>query len=247
MNRIASIVSGALGVLAEAAADIARGRVVLQDVMSQIREIGNRTLPFLIVTMGFFGVIFVFQACFQAHRIIGDLSPVGPAYLQLIIREFGPTIGALMVCTRVAAGIGAQIGTMAVTDQLDALKTCHTRPVELLVVPRLLASVIALPCLAIYASAVAIGAGVATAMLSFAVHPSTFFNFSMVGISDVIIGLLKALAFGVAIPVFAAHAGLTTSGGSNGVGAATTAAVVHSSIAIIVLDFIGSSVGYLVT
>jgi phospholipid/cholesterol/gamma-HCH transport system permease protein len=132
-----------------------------------------------------------------------------------------------------------------VTEQVDAMRMSAADPIEYLVVPRFLASVVMTFCLLIWGAFVAFGAGMVTANVVFEVNYATFANFSMVDAGDLAVGLTKALAYGAAIPIVSARCGLTTFGGSEGVGWATTHAVVQSSLAVIVLNFLISSAGYL--
>ena len=149
-----------------------------------------------------------------------------------------------MLATRVGTGMAAQIGSMVVTEQVDALKMCAAQPVEYLVVPRFIACTIMTVVLTIFAVLVAYMAGAITANLSFNVNYLTFFNFKFVGWFDLIIGLTKALFYGMTIPVIACYAGFEVHGGSAGVGRATTQSVVYASLAVVILDFVISGIGF---
>jgi phospholipid/cholesterol/gamma-HCH transport system permease protein len=215
-------------------------------VVAQMHEIGNRSLVFVAVTLGFMGMILIFQAGFQANQITGDLQLLGALFLQLLLREFGPTITAMMIATRVGTGMAAQIGSMVVTEQVDALSMSGAQPVDYLVVPRFVASTIMMIVLTIFAVLVAYTAGCITAYSFFGLNPRTFIDVSMIGWFDINIGLIKALAYGMAIPITACQAGLSVVGGSEGVGRATTQAVVNASLAVVILDFLISGLGYVV-
>ncbi len=206
-------------------------------VLHNAFEIGNRSLLFLSVVMGFLGMIFVYQTGLQNQRVVPDLSLLGATYLQLLVRELAPTITALMLATRVGAGIAAELGSMMVTEQIDALRMCAADPVDYLVKPRFLASLLMMAVLAMVSGSVAWGTGMLTAQVFFSVTPATFSNFTLLGIGDVVAAALKCLAFGAAVPIVSAQSGFNTFGGSEGVGWATTRAVVNSSLAVIVLDF----------
>lgn len=215
-------------------------------VFEQMYEIGNRSLVFIAVTLGFLGMILIYLAGYQAMQITGDLQLLGGLFLQLLLREFAPTITAMMIATRVGTGMAAEIGSMVVTEQVDALKMCAAQPVQYLVVPRFIACTVMMVCLAIFAVLVSYLAGAVTAYSAFGLNFRTFFDFSFIGPFDIIIGLVKALAYGMAIPIIACHAGLVVFGGSEGVGRATTQAVVNASLAVVILDFIISGLGYVV-
>jgi phospholipid/cholesterol/gamma-HCH transport system permease protein len=200
-------------------------------VMRQAFEIGNRSLGFLAVVMGFLGMIFVYQSGLQVQRVVPDLSLLGATYLEILVRELAPTITALMLATRVGAGIAAEIGSMVVTEQVDALRLCAADPVDYLLKPRFLASLLMTAVLAMVAGSVAWLTGMATAQVFFSLTPATYANFSLVDAGDVVTAVLKCIAYGAAVPVVSGHSGLATFGGSEGVGWATTRAVVNSSAA----------------
>lgn len=215
-------------------------------VASQMYEIGYRSAAFLCVAMGFIGMIFVYQAGLQIRRLIPDVTQIGATYLELLVRDLAASICALLLATRVGAGIAAEIGSMVVTEQVDALRMCAADPIDYLVRPRFLACLVMTTVLTILAGGVAFGTGMWTASIFFSMNPRTFADASLVDAGDVTVGLVKCIAYGAAIPIISAHSGLVTTGGSEGVGRATTRAVVMSSLAVIVLNFIISAIGYLV-
>ncbi len=223
---------------------LVRGKKRWSAVFEQFYEIGNRSVIFIMFTLGFLGMILIYQASYQAMKITGDLQLLGALFMQLLWREFAPTITALMLATRVGTGMAAQIGSMVVTEQVDALKMCAAQPVEYLVVPRFIASTIMTVVLTIFAVLVAYMAGAITANISFNVNYLTFFNFKFVGWFDLIIGLTKAFFYGMTIPVVACYAGFEVHGGSAGVGRATTQSVVIASLAVVILDFLISGIGF---
>lgn len=215
-------------------------------VLRQMYEIGNRSAFFLSVVMGFIGMILVFQAGLQAKRVVPDLTLLGATYLELLVRDLAASIGALMLATRVGAGIAAEIGSMVVTEQVDALRMCAADPIDYLLKPRFLASIVMTTCLIIWSAAVAYLAGMLTAYTAFDVSFRTFLNASLVDAGDLTVGLVKCLAYGAAIPIVSGHSGLMTFGGSEGVGWATTRAVVNTSLTVIVLNMFISAAGFLV-
>lgn len=223
-----------------------RGRRERGAVLTQMYEIGNRSLFFLSVVMGFIGMILVLQAGIQTKRVLPELSLLGANYLELLIRDLAASIGSLMLATRVGAGIAAEIGSMVVTEQVDALRMCAADPIDYLIKPRFLASIAMTTALGVWSCAVAIGTGMLTAYVMFDLRPGTFWNLGLVTPGDVILGLTKCVAYGAAIPVVSGHSGLSTFGGSEGVGWATTRAVVNSSLAVIVLDMVISGAGFFI-
>ena len=223
-----------------------RGKREPGSTVRQMYEIGNRSVIFLSITMGFIGMILVYQAGLQSQRVVPDYSQLGATYAELLVRDFAASIGCLMLATRVGAGIAAEIGSMVVTEQVDALRMCAADPIDYLVRPRFLASLLMTTVLIVWSAAVAFLAGAVTAHYSFDVPYATFFDASLVDHGDILIGLTKCIAYGAAIPIVSSYAGLSTFGGSAGVGRATTSAVVNSSLTIIMLNFFISGVGFIV-
>lgn len=225
---------------------VVRGRRERGALLAQMHEIGNRSALFLCTVMGFIGMILVYQGGLQTLRVVPDLSRLGATFMELLIRDLAPSICALMLATRVGAGMAAEIGSMVVTEQVDALRMCAADPVDYLVKPRFVASLVMTTVLVVIAGGVAFATGMWTAQVSFGVNPRTFADTNLVDPGDVIVGLSKCVAYGAAIPVVSGWCGLNTHGGSEGVGSATTRAVVGSSLAVIVLDFLLSGAGYLI-
>jgi phospholipid/cholesterol/gamma-HCH transport system permease protein len=223
-----------------------RGKREKGAVVAQMYEIGNKSIFFLTVVMGFIGMILVFQAGLQTKRVVPDLTMLGANYMQLLIRDLAASIGSLMLATRVGAGIAAEIGSMVVTEQVDALRMCAADPIDYLIKPRFIASIVMTTSLVIWSAGVALISGMVTAYAMFDITPETFLNLSLVGVGDLTIGLTKCVAYGAAIPIVSGHSGLSTFGGSEGVGWATTRAVVNTSLTVIILNMLISAAGFLV-
>lgn len=215
------------------------------EVVRQMYQVGNRSLLFVAVTMGFLAMVSIYQVCLQLNRVTGDLSKVGAEFVKLLIHETGPTITAMMLCTRVGAGIAAEVGSMMVTEQVDALRMNGVNPISYLIVPRFLASLVMVPVMVIFADGISVLTGSAMGYYHFGINPKVFIDFTGVTFGDVITGLTKSLSYGVAIPIISGYCGLTTYGGSEGVGSATTRAVINSSLAVILLDFILGMLSFL--
>ena len=224
----------------------ARGKKEPGALRAQLYEIGNRSLVFISITMGFIGMILVYQSGLQLQRVVPDYTLLGATYLELLVRDFAASLGALMLATRVGAGIAAEIGSMVVTEQVDALRMSAADPIDFLVVPRFKASLNMTTVLIVWGCTVAFLAGAVTAHYAFDVKYATFFNGEMIDAGDIIIGLTKCLAYGAAIPIVSSYCGLSTFGGSEGVGWATTRAVVNTSLTIIILNFFISGAGFLI-
>jgi phospholipid/cholesterol/gamma-HCH transport system permease protein len=223
-----------------------RGKREKGATVRQMYEMGNKSLLFVTITMGFIGMILVYQSGLQTKRILPEFSQLGSTYLELLTRDLASSLTALMLATRVGAGIAAELGSMVVTEQVDALRMSAADPIDYLVKPRFLASIVMTACLIIWGGFVAYTAGGAVAYFAYDVAPRTFFSTRLVDHGDVITGLAKALAYGAAIPIVSSYCGLSAHGGSEGVGWATTRAVVNSSLAIILLNFFISVAAFVI-
>lgn len=206
-------------------------------IWANLYEVGVKSALFVVICLGFLGAIINLQGGFQATRIIGDASLIGGQIMPLVVRLLGPTLTGMMVATRVGTGIAAEIGSMVVTEQVDALRMNRAAPAEYLIKPRLIACVIMVPALTTLGITAAFLAGMLVAATGFGTNPNTYADFDLVTGYDLAEGMIKSLAYGIAIPIIAAAAGLRARGGSEGVGEATTQAVVAASLAVIVLDF----------
>lgn len=215
-----------------------------KEVLRQCFLMGNKSLFFVSVVMGFFGLIMVMQTVIQANKIIGDLTYIGVLYLQLLLREMGPTITAAMIAIRVGTGLAAEIGSMVVTEQVDALRMNDADPIQYLIVPRMLACVLMAVALTVIGSFSSYICSAAGAYFIFDINPYTYINFSAVQGSDVIVFFMKTIAYAVIIPVIGCHAGLAAYGGSEGVGLATTRAVVNATLGLVLTDFALTAVAY---
>jgi phospholipid/cholesterol/gamma-HCH transport system permease protein len=220
-----------------------RGKREKGDIAQQCYAIGNESMFFMSVTMGFIGAIIVYQLATQTSRVVPDMSLVGAMYIKLLVRDLAPSVGAMPLATRVGAGIAAQIGSMVVTEQTDALRMSAADPVDYLVVPRFIASTIMGTVVLLVGGCVAYGAGLFIANTQFDVNPNTFMNWSMLTWGDCALGFLKCLTYGGAMAIVSSQRGLRCFGGSEGVGIATTEAVVGSLFAIILLNFVLSAIG----
>ncbi len=205
----------------------------------QMMRIGYFSLPVVGLTALFTGAVLALQiyigsSRFNAESIVASIVVIG------ITRELGPVIAGLMVAGRVSAAIAAEIGTMRVTEQIDALTTLSTNPFKYLVVPRLLAATITLPLLVAVADIIGVMGGflVATERLNF--NPSVYMRTTMnfVTNDDIISGLSKSAVFGFLIALMGCYHGYNSKGGAQGVGEATTNAVVSSSILILAANYI---------
>jgi len=211
-------------------------------ILQQMLQIGYFSLPVVGLTAFFTGAVLCLQIFIGGSRY-GAESFVPQIVVIGITRELGPVIGGLMVAGRVSAAIAAELGTMRVTEQIDALTTLSTNPMKYLVTPRLIAGVISMPILVAIADSIGVFGGyiVATKTLNFngAVYMKNTANFVTQG--DVGSGLTKAAVFGFIIALMGCYNGFNSKGGAQGVGAATTNAVVSASILILAANYLLTS------
>lgn len=223
---------------AETVRGIFQGNVRMRLVMRQIYEIGYRSQPVVLITGAFTGAVFATQTFFQFHRLEMDTA-VGPVVSVSMFRELGPVLCGLMVAGRVGASMSAELGTMKVTEQIDALRALAVHPVDYLVIPRFLAMLVSMPLLVSECIAVGIFAAfiVTTKVLGvsevYYLHNMLHFT----GSKDVAMGLIKGMVFGVLIVFVSCHQGLSAREGAVGVGRATTEAVVVGSLFILIVNF----------
>jgi phospholipid/cholesterol/gamma-HCH transport system permease protein len=206
--------------------------------MQQIVEIGLRSQLVVIITGGFTGAVFAAQTFFQFNKL-GMGSAVGAVVSVSICRELGPVLTALMVTGRVGASMSAEIGTMKVTEQIDALRALAVHPIDYLVVPRTLAMMVSMPLLVSECVLVGIVAGYFVAIFLLEVN-GTYYVANMVRwtlMRDIIMSLSKAFCFAILIVLISCHKGLTSREGAVGVGRATTEAVVNGSLAVLIFNF----------
>jgi phospholipid/cholesterol/gamma-HCH transport system permease protein len=228
---------------ADAVSHAVRPPIFWVSILKQILRIGYFSLPVVGLTAFFTGAVLCLQIYIGGNRY-GAEAFVPQIVVLGITRELGPVIAGLMVAGRVAAAIAAELGTMRVTEQIDALTTLSTNPVKYLVTPRLIAAVISMPILVAIADSIGVFGGyiVATNTLHFnaAVYLRNTANF--VTHDDVVSGLVKAAVFGFIIALMGCYNGFNSKGGAQGVGAATTNAVVSASILILAANYILTSV-----
>jgi phospholipid/cholesterol/gamma-HCH transport system permease protein len=207
-------------------------------IVIQMVEIGVNTVPLVAIMVFFTGMVIAVQTGYQAVRFHLE-GMVGPIVGLSLTRELGPVMTGVIVAGRVGAAIAAQVGTMRVTEQIDALETLATDPVEYLVMPRFSAAVIMLPVLTICADIIGIAGGLVIAVTQLDRDARLFLTgtFRAMEVSDVVSGLIKSAFFGMIVAIVGCYEGLTAAGGAEGVGKATTRSVVLSLMLILVSNF----------
>ncbi len=210
------------------------------DVFMQMDIIGFGSLPIVLLTGFFSGAIIALQMA-RALNTYGASSEVGSIVALTLVRELGPVLTALMVAGRNASGIASELGSMKVTEQIDAMRALGTDPLQKLVTPRLLATAVMLPCLTVIADAIGLfGAYLVAVPLLRIIDASSYWSSSWRALvmNDLAQGLIKPFIFGMIISLVGCFYGLRTTGGTQGVGRATTEAVVAASIWIFVVTFL---------
>jgi phospholipid/cholesterol/gamma-HCH transport system permease protein len=207
--------------------------------LTSLLDIGYFSLPVVALTAVFTGMVLALQSYTGFSRFSAQ-SAVANLVVLSVTRELGPVLAGLIVAGRVGAAMAAELGTMRVTDQIDALTTLSTNPMKYLIAPRLLAGIIALPLLVVIADILGVMGGfiVSTMKLGFNVSVYLANTVNFLQSQDVISGLVKASVFGFLIALMGCYQGYNSKGGAQGVGAATTAAVVSASILILAFDYV---------
>jgi phospholipid/cholesterol/gamma-HCH transport system permease protein len=220
----------------------ARGAVsrpfYFRDVVEQFDQIGIGSLTVVVLTGFFTGAVLVLQTGITLDQF-GARPFVGRIVSATMVKELGPVLTGLMLAGRVGSGIAAELGSMVVTDQINALRALGTDPIRKLVVPRVLAGFFMAPVLTVIADTVGIIGGWLMAVFQLRVASSLYWSSVTEGLylQDAWMGLIKPFCLGYVIVTIGCHVGLRTKGGTQGVGRATTNAVVASSVAVIAVDF----------
>ena len=237
-------VTGSLALFtAEALSHCVRPPIYWRLILKQMLIIGYFSLPVVGLTAFFTGAVLCLQIYIGGNRY-GAEAIVPQIVVLGITRELGPVIAGLMVAGRVAAAIAAELGTMRVTEQIDALTTLSTNPIKYLVTPRLIAAVVTMPILVGIADSIGVFGGYVVATQSLGFNGSVYLEntANFVTQSDVNSGLFKAAAFGFVIALMGCYNGFNSKGGAQGVGQATTNAVVSASILILAANYVLTSV-----
>jgi phospholipid/cholesterol/gamma-HCH transport system permease protein len=211
----------------------------LRDVVEQFEAIGVGSLTVVLLTGMFTGMVLALQSGLTLDQF-GARSRVGQLVSASMVKELGPVLTGLMVAGRVGSGIAAELGSMVVTEQIAALRALGTDPIRKLVLPRILAGFFMVPLLTVVSGGVGMVGAWLVAILQLQIDSGVYWNSVVTGlyIQDVWMGLIKPFFIGFAIVSIGCHVGLRTRGGTQGVGRATTNAVVVSSVAVIAVDFL---------
>jgi phospholipid/cholesterol/gamma-HCH transport system permease protein len=207
-------------------------------VLPQMYEVGFKSVPVIGITGAFIGMVLAIEAYTQ-FRTIGQENRLGSIINVSVVKQIGPVLAAVMLAGRVGGALTAELGTMNVTEQLDALRVMGADPVRVLVVPRFLACVILLPILTIYSDMLGVIGGWLVSVKSLGIPEDPYWRYSASAVDNwqILEGLAKAMFFGAAIGLISCYKGFTCGAGAQGVGRACTESFVTSFIAIIVLNF----------
>jgi phospholipid/cholesterol/gamma-HCH transport system permease protein len=219
-----------------------------RQIVEQMSKIGVDSLPIVTLISFFTGMVLALQSAYQMQKISAEMYIASLVALSMM-RELGPVLSALIVAGRVGAAITAELGTMNVTEQIDALRALATNPIKYLVVPRFMALIIMLPLLTVYADIVGVLGGytVATGKLNISHSMYMRMTWQPLKYKDFFTGLIKSFFFAIIICIIACFEGLNTEGGAEGVGKSTTSSVVTSFILIIASDCFFTALFYFVT
>jgi phospholipid/cholesterol/gamma-HCH transport system permease protein len=217
--------------------NLASGPRYLQDTVDQMDDIGVGSLPIVLLSGFFIGAVMVLQTGTQFERF-GQASLTGDIVSLALIRELGPSITGLLVAGRCSSGIASELGSMLVTEQVDAMRAMGTDPSRKLVTPRVLATLITLPLLTTISVFVGLIGGMVASVFSLRISATTFWEraIKIIQFSDIMQGFSKTVVFAFILATVGCYQGLNVRGGTQGVGRATTQAVVVSSVLIIVSD-----------
>ena len=210
----------------------------LRLLLVQCFEIGTMSIPVVMITGAFVGMVLAVQTVLQ-FKGIGMASQMGTVVNLSVLRELGPVLAGVMLAGRVGGGLTAELGTMRVTEQIDALTAMGTSPLRVLVVPRFLACVLLIPALVVYADFMGILGGYVVSVYIYAVNGAEFWRNAAVSVDnfDVFYGPIKSLFFGAAMSLICCYKGFRCAPGAAGVGRACTESFVASCMAILALDF----------
>src|SRR5262252_8103872 len=211
----------------------------IRDILAQMESIGVGSAPVVMLTGFFTGAVLTLQSANTLTRF-GAKGSTGYAVGVSLVRELGPVIGSLMVAGRAGSGMASELGSMLVTEQVNAMRALGTDPIKKLVVPRVLATTFMMPILTIAADAVGLLGGLVVSTVMLGISSNQYLSSAFDGLEnvDVFGGLLKPLVFGMIIALVGCHCGLRTYGGTQGVGRSTTQAVVAASILILFFNLI---------
>jgi len=210
----------------------------LRLLLPQMYEVGVKSVPVVAITGGFIGMVMGVES-YNSFKAIGQEMRMGSVINLSVVKQIGPVLASLMVAGRVGGALTAELGTMNVTEQLDAMRVMGADPIRYLVVPRFLACVLLTPVLTIYSDLLGVTGGWLVSVYEMKIPNALYWQYAAQGVEtwQIVEGIFKAIFFGGAIGLIACYKGFTSGGGASGVGRACTESFVASFIAIIILNF----------
>jgi phospholipid/cholesterol/gamma-HCH transport system permease protein len=212
----------------------------VEETIQAIGQIGIGSLPIITLATASAGVVVSIEIAWHMQQSLHTVSMVPGFTAQFVLRELAIVVPALLLVAKAGAAITAEVGSMKVTEQIDALKLLRIDPVNYLVVPRFVASIVSSACLTVFAAAVTLGCAVAVSVMRYGFSTLEYLNAlkHFVGMQDVFFAIIKGVVFGAVIPIVSCSFGFRCKGGAEGVGSATTNSVVTSTLLVITLDFV---------
>jgi phospholipid/cholesterol/gamma-HCH transport system permease protein len=210
----------------------------IRNIIRQMLEVGVNSLPVILITAMFTGMVLALQT-YTGFKRFGAEGLVGSVVALSMTRELGPVLSALMLTGRAGSAMAAELATMRVTEQIDALETLATDPIKYLIVPRFLSGVTMLPALVVVANILGILGGYYVAVVLFGMSSNSYMRttWEYLQIEDIYSGLIKACFFGAVFTLICCYRGFNAKGGAEGVGKATTSAVVYSSMTVLISEY----------
>jgi phospholipid/cholesterol/gamma-HCH transport system permease protein len=217
-----------------------KGPYRARETVQYMYSIGVQSLPIIVISTAFAGFVVTGELAFQMDRALHTVEMLPGFSGQFVFRELGIVIPALLLVSKVGAATTAEVGTMKITEQIDALRLLQIDPIEYLVYPRFVASLVVITCLTLISIAVTLACAIAIAVLRYNFSTPEYLNalIHFVAGKDLVCALVKGACFGMVVPIISCFYGFNCKGGAEGVGTATTNSVVASTIIIIVLDFL---------
>jgi|CXWL01.1.fsa_nt_gi phospholipid/cholesterol/gamma-HCH transport system permease protein len=238
MMHLARSHGAAVLLLSRTAATVRHEGVRWRAFLEQLHELVGRSAVLVTAGMAFFGTVIVTIAYAQARKYTGNITLVGPAYFELMVREFGPLTVALLLASRAGASTSAELAAMKVNEQIDALRLSAIDPLAELMAPRVLACAVGLPLLTLMGTSAAAIAAALTVTWSFGADGAAFLDPRFVDTADVACAAVKAVLCGVYIPLAAGTRALAAQGGAQAVGRAVTTGVVEACMGCLLIDFV---------
>lgn len=210
-----------------------------KSIISQMVYLGIKSLSIAFTVAGFAGMVLAIQAVTQTSKL-GGFSHVGHIVTISLLREIGPTLISIVIAGRVSSSITAELGTMRITEQIDALESMAINSFEYLIVPKVLACMIMFPILIILSNGIGIIGGYCTAVYQLDIDSTTYLNsvFSLISFKDIFVGIFKSFIFGIVISIIACYCGFNTKEGAIGIGKSITSAVINSGILIVITNYL---------